>query len=77
MIAMGPGKGGCGNCGSKLEVLRSGPCRLAICSGCGIVVGEGPEAAKLIAAEIAEGRAKWIEAAPGFSAMVLTGLPVV
>lgn len=76
MIVLEVGRGGCGNCGHKLERLNSkSGGMLLTCCGCGIVVGKGDDAEKIIRDEVEAGRAKLIDAAPGLIAMRLTGGP--
>lgn len=76
MIVLEPGRGGCGNCGHKLERLNSKTGGILLtCAGCGIVVGKGDDAEKIIHDEVEAGRGKLIDAAPGLIAMRLTGGP--
>lgn len=74
-LAMKPGDGTCGVCSSKLEEFTKDGSTLTLCSGCGIVCGDGDAARLIIEREVATGKAKRIDAAPGFYAMRVTGGP--
>lgn len=65
-------KGTCGRCGSVLEQMDHPTGAVVLmCSGCGLVVGRGEEARKVLAGYIADGYAVEEPAAEGVYAMQL------